>query len=254
MKNLLLATAAFLTLALPAARAAAYAEAMMHATFKLFNKDSTATCFLLRDQDQVFLVTAAHTLEKASGETSIIVLREPGENGTTVRKDVTIPIREGERALWTKHPARDLAVLAVNLKLAADATLPLAAVQAGAMPGLGDPVMVLTYPARVEANGAGFPIARHGVVASFPAAPVADDPVFVLDINSWDGDSGGPVFRDDGTGKPRIVGLVIERINHVETIKSERESRKIETPMGLSKALHAPLILETIEKARAAER
>ena len=251
MKHALIGMAALLSLGLAVARGAGHAEAMMRATFKLFNKDSTATCFLLRDKDEVFLVSAAHTFEKASGETAIIVLREANGNDGQSRKDVEFNIRKGEKALWTRHPERDLAVIRVELELPADAALPLSAVQGDGMPGFGDMALLLTYPARVEANGAGFPLARQGVVASHPAAPVAEDPVFILDVTSWDGDSGGPVFQDDGKGRPRILGLVIERINHVEEIKSQRETRKIETPMGLSKALHASLILETIGMAQA---
>jgi hypothetical protein len=211
---------------------------MMRATFKLFNKDSTATCFLLRDGGDVFLVTAAHTVEKASGETSLLVLRDR-DGDTWKRRDEKVAIREA-----------DLAVLKLELEVPEEATLPVTAVKADGFPRFGDPVMLLTYPARVEANGAGFPIARRAIVASYPAEPMAEHPTFLLDATAWDGDSGGPVFADAGDGRPQVVGLVIERINHVENIKSDRETRKIETPMGLSKALGAKLILDTIRRAK----
>jgi hypothetical protein len=250
MKSLLHSTCAALVLFVSTAHAAEHAEAMMRATFKLFNKDSTATCFLLRDGADLFLVTAAHSFEKASGETSILVLREADEDGTWKRQDKTIAIREGDRALWTKHPQQDLAVMGVVLELPEDATLPVDVLKTDGFPRFGDPVMLLTYPARVEANGAGFPLARQAVVASFPAEAMEKHPEFIIDATAWEGDSGGPVFIDGGKGKPQVVGLVITRINHVENIKSERETRKIETPLGLSKALAAPLILETIRLAK----
>ncbi|MCW1926181.1 serine protease [Luteolibacter arcticus] len=250
MKSLLLTTFAALALLVSPAHSAEHAEGMMRVTFKLFNKDSTATCFLLRDGADVFLVTAAHTFEKATGESSILVLREAGEEATWKRQDKTVAIREGDRPLWTKHPHQDLAVMRVVLELPEDATLPIDAVKTDGFPCFGDPVMLLTYPARVEANGAGFPLARQAVVASFPAETMEKHPEFIIDATAWDGDSGGPVFIDAGEGKPQVVGLVTARINHVENIKSERETRKIETPMGLSKALAAPLILETIRLAK----
>ena len=248
MKALLLGSA--IVLCCSVVHAAEHAEVVMRATFKLFNKDSTATCFLLRDGADVFLVSAAHSFEKASGETSILVLREADKDGTWKRQDKTIAIREGERALWTKHPQQDLAVMRVVIEVPADAALPLDVLKADGFPRFGDQVMLLTYPARVEANGAGFPLARQAVVASFPAETMEKDPVFIIDATAWDGDSGGPVFIDAGKGKPQIVGLVTARINHVENINSERETRKIETPLGLSKALAAPLILETIRLAK----
>ncbi|MCW1886969.1 serine protease [Luteolibacter flavescens] len=252
MKSLILSTCAALVLQLSPASAVEHAEAMMRATFKLFNKDSTATCFLLRDGAEVYLVTAAHTFERASGETSILVLREVDQDGVWKRQDKTISIRKGDQALWTKHPKQDLAVMRVKLDLPEGASLPLDVVKSEGFPAFGDPVMLLTYPARVEANGAGFPLARQAVVGSFPAEPMAKHPEFIIDATAWDGDSGGPVFIDAGGGKPQVVGLVISRINHVENIKSERETRKIETPMGLSKALAAPLIFETIRLAKEA--
>jgi hypothetical protein len=248
MKARLLGSA--ITLCLSVAQAAEHAEAMMRATFKLFNKDSTATCFLVRDGADVFLVTAAHSFEKATGETSILVLREADKDGTWKRQDKTIAIREGDRPLWSKHPQQDLAVMRVVLEVPENGTLPLDALKADGFPRFGDPVMLLTYPARVEANGAGFPLARHAVVASFPAEPMEKHPEFIIDATAWDGDSGGPIFVDGGKGKPQVVGLVTARINHVEDIKSERETRKIETPLGLSKALAASLVLETIRLAK----
>ncbi|MEK7953760.1 S1 family peptidase [Luteolibacter soli] len=250
MKSFLFSFCGALALFASPLSAAEHAEAMMRATFKLFNKDSTATCFLMRDGADVYVVSAAHTFEKASGETSILVLREADKEGAWKRQDKTITIREGERALWTKHPKEDLAVMRVVLELPEGATLPLDALKADGFPRFGDPVMLLTYPARVEANGAGFPLARKAVVASFPAEPMEKHPEFIIDATAWDGDSGGPVFIDAGKGKPQIVGLVTARINHVENITSERETRKIETPMGLSKALAAPVILETIRLAK----
>ena len=250
MKTLLLSSCAVLALLVSPVRAAEHAEAMMRATFKLFNKDSTGTCFLVRDGADMFLVSAAHTFEKASGETSILVLREADKDGTWKRQDKEISIREGERALWTKHPQQDLAVMRVVLELPEDATLPINALKADGFPRFGDQVMLLTYPARVEANGAGFPLARQAVVGSFAAEPMEKQPVFIIDATAWDGDSGGPVFIDAGKGRPQIVGLVTARINHVENITSERETRKIETPMGLSKALPSALILETIRLAK----
>ena len=60
-------------------RADVAAVSVMNCTFKLFNHDSTATCFLLHDEKdpkRIFLATAAHVLEKATGNEAILVLRE----------------------------------------------------------------------------------------------------------------------------------------------------------------------------------
>ncbi|MBK1883347.1 trypsin-like peptidase domain-containing protein [Luteolibacter pohnpeiensis] len=226
------------------------AETMMNATFKLFNKDSTATCFLIQDQSQVFIVSAGHTFEKSSGRTSILVLRELDGDKDYERKDVKVQIRSDGKPLWTKNPDYDVAVMPVKLDLPENATLPISSLIEKDLPGFGDDTILLTYPARVEANEAGFPLARRALVASYPAKSLEKQPTFMLDVTSWDGDSGGPVFIDNGQGKPAIYGLVIERINHIENITGERETRRIETAMGLSRAVHASVILQTIRLAQ----
>ena len=235
------------------AHASDYAEAMMNATFKLYNKDSTATCFLLKDHSEVFLVSAGHTFEKSSGKSSILVLREMNDEQCFHRKDVEIQIRKGSEPLWTKNPDYDVAVMRVKLELPKHATLSVSSLITSDLPGFGDEAVLLTYPARVEANDAGFPLARRAMIASYPAKLLAKDPTFMLDVTSWDGDSGGPVFIDQGDGHPGIFGLVIERINHLENIKGERETRRVETAMGLSRAVHASVILQTIELAKSQE-
>ncbi len=222
----------------------------MHATFKLFNRSSTATCFLLKDPptDEVYLVTAAHVLSKAKGETSILVLRKTDADGRYQRLDQTIPIREGKKDLWTQHPELDIAAMRLTLPagtLENSATLPLSALES---PGLtyGGPVTILAYPKRVESNSAGFPVARQGIVASFPLRP-ADNPVFMIDFTAWDGDSGGPVVLAGPDG-PAIAGLVISRIHHNETIETETEDRKVKHALDLGNALHSSLILDTIRQ------
>ncbi len=225
-------------------------ETAMHATFKLFNQSSTATCFLLKDPPtgEVYLVTAAHVLSNARGETSILVLRKTDADGRYQRLDQTIPIREGEKDLWTKHPEQDIAAMRLTLPagtLESNAILPLSALES---PGLtyGGQIIVLTYPKRLESSPAGFPVARQGIVASFPLRP-SDDPVFMIDFTAWDGDSGGPVVLDRPDG-PVIAGLAISRIHHNETIETETESRKVKHALGLGKALHSSLILDTIRQ------
>ncbi|RMG04859.1 MAG: hypothetical protein D6741_00385, partial [Planctomycetota bacterium] len=96
---------------------------MVEATYKLFHPKSTATCFLLREpksetaddsspnSDTVWLVTAAHVLEKTEGESAVLVLREKVGLYEYKRHDYPITIRRDDKPLWTKHPKFDTAVL-----------------------------------------------------------------------------------------------------------------------------------------------
>ena len=70
-----------------------FATEVLDATYKLFHKDSTATCFFIRREspdEALYLVTAAHVLERTKGETAIVVLRERDANGSYKRRDYSI--------------------------------------------------------------------------------------------------------------------------------------------------------------------
>ena len=162
------------------AHAADFATEVMEATFKIFHPDSTATCFLVRrdaPDTANYLVTAAHTFERTKGETMVLVLREAKPDGSYARRDVTIPVRSGDKPLWVRHPKQDVAVL----RLAEPLPVPISALPAAALADeagltaagahLCSPLFVLTYPQRFEANGAGFPVARQGIFASPPSLP-----------------------------------------------------------------------------------
>ena len=79
--------------------------------------------------------------------------------------------------LWTHHPSRDVAAIAITAPadfakaaipkdyLASDDTFTKYKV------GAGDEMMALGFPRGLSANQAGFPILRAGKVASYPIAP-----------------------------------------------------------------------------------
>ena len=100
---------------------------MMGLTYKLADAESTGTCFLISrpaldaGQPETILVTAAHVFEKMSGLEAVLVLREKRNDGTWVRKEVTLKIREKDSPLWVKHPEADVAA-ALRLRLPADAS------------------------------------------------------------------------------------------------------------------------------------
>ncbi len=257
MKKLLL-TALFGILACPGALAGDFATAMVEATFKLFHPNSTGTCFLVRRDapDQaLYLVTAAHVLERTKGETAIVVLRRRGDDGSYQRHDHTIAIRREGTPLWVRHPAQDAAVLRLAdpppvpvqalplAELADEARLTAAALH------LCSPVFVLTYPQRFEANAAGFAVARQGIIASHPFLPIQRHPTYLAEFNTFAGDSGGPVFVPGADARPLLVGIVLGQFRHDERITTEYEERVIHHPLGLGTVLHAQFLREITEQA-----
>lgn len=244
---------------LQAAPAEDGATALVECTFKLFNRDSTATCFLLHPDaapTNIFLVTASHVFAKMTNDEALLVLRIGGTNDTFSRKDYPLKVKRNKRPTWYKHPTEDIAVL----QLPADPaqtfpSLPLSCLAEEKQLKQLDlhicsEVFIFGYPTRFEGNPAGFPIGRHGAIASHPFTPVSANKYFLVDFNTFAGDSGGPVFITRH-GQPLILGMILAQYRHDERITTLDEERTIHYPLGLSKVIHAGFIREAVLGAAA---
>ena len=241
-----------------AAPAGDFATEMLEATFKLFHVNSTGTCVLVSREapdESLYVVTAAHVLERTKGDTAIVVLRERLSDGTYKRRDHTVVIRRDDKPLWVRHATEDIAVL----RLADPPPVPVSALPFTAIAdearfaGLGlhicSPLFVLTYPKRFEANKAGFAVARQGIIASHPFLPAQRHHTFLADFTTFAGDSGGPVFVAGTEDHPLLVGIVLAQFRHDEHVKMESEERTIHHPLGLGTVLHSQFVRDTIELA-----
>jgi len=168
------------------------------------------------------LVTASHVLDKMPGAEMRIGYRFQTEAGDWKYKPQAVTIREGDRQLWTRNPKRDVSALVVKAPAEfARAAIPLDWLADGQAfdrfgVGPGYEMMALGYPRGLSANGAGFPILRSGKVASYPLAPSAAFPTFLLDFSVFPGNSGGPVFVRaqalDGTPALMIAGMLTQQV------------------------------------------
>ncbi|MCY2964876.1 MAG: serine protease [Planctomycetota bacterium] len=242
-----------------------HATQVLLATVKIQHDASTATGFLIVPKSGVnaaaresLLVTANHVFDPIPGEVAPIILRLPQPDGTYQRRDLPVAIRANGKPLWTRHPQHDVAVVKVTLppddeaqplpfdSLADEATLKQQRVR------IGRRFLAFGYPARVEANPAGFPLARHASLASYPVTPIPPHPLLMLDMSAHGGDSGGPVMLEtadshrEEAGTPILVGLVVGKVQQDERIQTLYEERTVHHPLDLSIAVQAHFIRETI--------
>ncbi len=195
---------------------------------------TVGTGFLLSDptpdgRPRIVLVTAAHVFDTMPLEEARIGYRFQGANGGWRYSPQPFEIRTAKgKPMWTKHPTRDVAVIEVKAPpefakaaipmnwLASDDTFN----RYGVEPG--DEMEALGYPLGLAANQAGFPILRSGRIASYPLAPSAEFPTFLLDFTVFPGNSGGPVYLDqrdhktDAAGQPQdgqfIAGILTQQV------------------------------------------
>jgi V8-like Glu-specific endopeptidase len=236
---------------------------LMRATVKISHNTLTATGFVLTTKNggKVMLVTAAHVFENTRADETDVAFRSKNAEGVYKKESVKLVIRKDGKPTWTKHATEDVAAVWImppknaNLArispdlLASDASLKKHRVHSG------EHLSCLGFPHRNEANDAGFPILRSGAIATFPLIPTAKTKTFYLSANTFEGDSGGPVYLTrasrtdpDHEDVRLILGLVSAQRFLVEEAKMIYGTTKLRHRLGLAIIVHASFIKETIDR------
>jgi hypothetical protein len=241
---------------------------LMHCTCRLSDPHSAATAFVLSrpkpadpKQSEWILITAAHVLEGMKGEEASLLTHQKQPDGTYKKVHVPIKVRKDGKPRWVKHGEADVAAMRVALPPVID--MPRLPTELLASEELlkryeihpGDTVLCLGYPHRFEENHGGFPVLREGRISSYPLTPTRTTKTFHVSFNTFEGDSGGPVYLYDrnrllenGKSEPvrLILGLVYGQHFIDEDIKTAYETRKTRVRLGLAIVIHAALIREAI--------
>jgi V8-like Glu-specific endopeptidase len=238
---------------------------LMRATVKISHDKSTATGFVLSNgkDKNLILVTAAHVFENTPGAETTVVFRSKQADGEYKKEPTKLVIRQDGKPLWTRHPTEDVAVIWVvppkNADLALISTDLLATDEQLRKYKIhpGDTLAYLGFPHREEGNKAGFPLLRAGPIASFPLVPTMKTKTFFLSANTFEGDSGAPVYmsRPSRTDPDReevrlIVGLVAAQRFLEEEMKMIYGTTKVRHRLGLAIVIHASFISEAIQKLK----
>jgi hypothetical protein len=201
------------------------------------------------------LVTANHVFQDMPGQVARIGYRVAHPDGSWSYSPQPLRIRDDSgHALWTHHPSRDVAAIAITAPaefakaaipedyLASDETFSKYRVHAG------DEMMALGFPRGLAANQAGFPILRSGRIASYPIAPAKIFPTFLLDFSVFPGNSGGPVFmHEEARRTPADGSQPAQDVDFIAGLLTQQvELNKERLEIGI--VTHAKFIRETIAR------
>jgi hypothetical protein len=245
-----------------------FSTQLMHCTCELSDRQSAATAFVLSrpkfgdpKQSEWVLVTAGHALEGMKGDEASLLMHEKQPDGTYKKLPVPIKVRKDGKPCWVKHRDADVAAMRVTLPSTVD--IPRLSTDLLATDELlkryeihpGDTVLCLGYPHRFEENRGGFPVLREGRISSYPLTPTQPTKTFHVSFNTFEGDSGGPVYvcdrnrmMENGKGESvrLILGLVYGQHFIDEDLKTAYETRKTRIRLGLAIVVHATYIRDTI--------
>ena len=232
------------------------------ATYRLENPKTSGTGFVIsrpdaaaKDSTELLLVTAAHAFEKMAGNRTTLVLRKQAPTGDWAASPIELTIRQKENPLWHKHPKHDVAVM--RLATPTDAVIdsvPLnilanAENWKASTPEPGSLIRCVGFPhaAQFKPSPAAFPLTRLGCIASYPLTPYDKDATFLVDYNTFEGDSGGPVYSEELGGSMKIIGLVHAQHFLDERFKTIYQEGMTRKRLGLAIIVNSQAILETIE-------
>ena len=234
-------------------------EDVLSATFRLTDGKTSATSFLVRTEGKpasLVLVTAAHFLEQVSGDECRLMLRARQPDDTYLRREHGLRVKDEGKPRWKRHPDQDIAALSIELPADVECT-PFRLEQVGTEQDLksrrirvAQEAWIPGYPSQLEANAAGWPVLRHGTIASHPLVPLASTKTLIVNSSSFGGDSGAPVVvipNAEPNAPPVVAGILVGMHRQTDRSSTSVEERTTHTPLDLSIVVQAPFIRETIE-------
>jgi hypothetical protein len=229
---------------------------MMWSTYPLATEKGVATGFIINHRDASVeggvvpvLFTSVHVLNTEGKGPLIVVFRKPDAvGGADVSLLAFLPSKlNGQEQFYVRHPSHDVAALAPYLprEVADFAVLPSALDQSriahnGQALRLGREVSFLGYPEVLSGMDGAFPLLRSGRVSSYPVGTPQARGQFLINSDVYPGDSGAPVFLTGFGQRPKLAGMIVQRISPKESQFSH-----------LAVAVDADVIRETLALAKA---
>ena len=201
-------------------------EKMMWSTYPLATPQGIASCVIVNRHDPSapngivpVVITAAHVVAKTPHGPFYLFVRQqqPHQNPAVAVLELTSMIN-GDTAFFA-HPDADIAVLELRIdpQLANEVMFrsfvdERTIGRANDEPRVGEELSILGFPKVFPGTVGAFPVLRSGRKASYSLAPTGEHEKFLINATAYPGDSGAPVFANNGHGSLRLAGLLTERI------------------------------------------
>ena len=196
---------------------------MILSTYPLASDKAFGTGFLMAMKDRrapggvvPVMVTSTHLVKTAGRGAIYMPLRgfdAQGNLSVTVLE--VVPAKSGS-PFYVRHPRLDVAAFKVRFPERFPTPLLLTLLEERNLesqngPRAGEEVTFVGFPEGQGTSLGMFPVLRAGKVASFDQTLLGLRS-FLINGDVYPGDSGAPVFRASHTGRPSVVGMVIERL------------------------------------------
>jgi hypothetical protein len=199
---------------------------MMWSTYPLGTQKGMATGFIVERKDSRSLngfapvvVTSLHVLDTIGHRPLVIGARVPNVEGDPEIVIIQIRPPRSSGVFYVRHPSLDVGAFELNIPAAETGMIPMPSfIKEQALTGgrgklhAGTDVSFLGFPEVVPLTSGIFPILRSGKIASYPAATQNSSGKFIINADVYPGDSGAPVFAAGRSGRPQLVGMIIQRI------------------------------------------
>ena len=200
------------------------AETMILSTYPLASSKAFGTGFLVAMKDKQspggvvpVMVTSTH-LVKSVGRGGLYMPLRGFDMAGNLSIGLLKVAPEGKDApFYVKHPRLDVAAFRVQFPAGLQVPLLLTLLeeknlQSEADSRAGDDVAFVGFPEGQSTSLGMFPVLRAGTVASLDQS-LFGLRSFLINGDVYPGDSGGPVFRITKNGRPKVVGMVVERLS-----------------------------------------
>jgi hypothetical protein len=200
-------------------------EKMMWSTYPIGTLKGSASGFVVLWKDpknpgvlSPVVFTAGHILDSVGKGPLVIGVRVPDLSGEPQVAAIPLPVPRSGPPFYVRHPKVDIGAFEPDVPAEIIGTiLPSFLKDTSIARGsdslrAGTDVSFLGFPDVLPGTPGGFPVLRSGKIASFSTAALQSEGVFLINADVYPGDSGGPVFTAARGGKPKLVGMIVQRI------------------------------------------